>query len=49
MGKLIKLYFPNPQKEEKENNIKQLKKLIDWHIPENKRFVEGKIKKEQLT
>lgn len=47
MGKIVKYYFPNPEKEEKQNNIKQLKKLIDWHIPENKKIVINKIKLEQ--
>jgi len=47
MGKIVKYYFPNPEAEERKSNIDQLKKLIDWHIPENKKFVINKIKNEQ--
>ncbi len=32
---------------ERKNNIRELKVLIEKYIPENKKFVMGKIKKEQ--
>lgn len=36
------------QKEsEQKENIKQLKKLVEKYIPENKKFVVNKIKNEQ--
>ncbi len=43
MGKIIK----HPAIIEKQNNINQLKALIDKYIPEKKKFVMDKIKQEQ--
>ena len=48
MGKLIKFRFTNPQKDELRHNLKQLKMLIDWPLPNDKE-VFRKIKKEQLN
>lgn len=45
MGKIIKMF--SDFHSEKKENIKQLKKLIEKYIPENKNFVVNKIKKEQ--
>lgn len=47
MGKLIKAYFPNPKEEERKRNVAEITALIDKYIPERRKFVRDKIKKEQ--
>lgn len=45
MGKVIKMF--SDLKSEQKENVKQLKKLVEKYIPENKKFVVNKIKNEQ--